>query len=242
MRLKGEQTMQLGQTIKNIRKQNNLTQEKFAEIFNVTRQTVSNWENEKSYPDLLTLVQISDSFDISLDKMLKEDMKMTKKLDSEIKCAKYIKNIFGAVIGIVIAVAIIWFFIWNSSKKEVESKFTSGLENYEYTVDETVSKGGYYIISYNDDTYFGIPHQKMPDYFDFRADFHAKSIHCYTKLDGEKIHLIWSGYDKNSDEMRIGVDELNSSEKSKTDDEIKNNDDLKDIIEYGTTLYNSLYK
>lgn len=54
--------MQLGQTIQQIRKDNNLTQEGFAELFHVTRQTVSNWENEKSYPDLLTLVAISDSF------------------------------------------------------------------------------------------------------------------------------------------------------------------------------------
>ena len=50
--------MQLGQTIQKIRKENHLTQEEFAEIFHVTRQTVSNWENEKSYPDLLTLVAI----------------------------------------------------------------------------------------------------------------------------------------------------------------------------------------
>ena len=67
--------MQLGQTIQKIRKENHLTQEEFAEIFHVTRQTVSNWENEKSYPDLLTLVAISDNFHISLDKMLKEDIK-----------------------------------------------------------------------------------------------------------------------------------------------------------------------
>ena len=44
--------MQLGQTIVKIRKDNGLTQEDFANKYNVTRQTVSNWENEKSYPDL----------------------------------------------------------------------------------------------------------------------------------------------------------------------------------------------
>ena len=66
--------MRLGQTLKDIRKEYKLTQEGFAELFNVTRQTVSNWENEKSYPDLLTLIAISDKFNISLDKMLKEDI------------------------------------------------------------------------------------------------------------------------------------------------------------------------
>lgn len=40
--------MKLGQTIINIRKERKMTQEEFARIFHVTRQTVSNWENEVS--------------------------------------------------------------------------------------------------------------------------------------------------------------------------------------------------
>lgn len=71
--------MKLGQTIINIRKERKMTQEEFARIFHVTRQTVSNWENEKSYPDLETLVRISEEFQISLDAMLKEDVQMVKK-------------------------------------------------------------------------------------------------------------------------------------------------------------------
>ena len=63
--------MKLGQTIISIRKERKMTQEEFARIFHVTRQTVSNWENEKSYPDLETLVRISEEFQISLDAMLK---------------------------------------------------------------------------------------------------------------------------------------------------------------------------
>ena len=40
--------MRLGQTIMDIRKERNMTQEEFARIFHVTRQTVSNWEKEVS--------------------------------------------------------------------------------------------------------------------------------------------------------------------------------------------------
>lgn len=43
--------MRLGQTITELRKESNMTQEEFAQIFHVTRQTVSNWEKEKNYPD-----------------------------------------------------------------------------------------------------------------------------------------------------------------------------------------------
>lgn len=48
--------MRLGQTITEIRKERNMTQEDFARIFHVTRQTVSNWEKEKNYPDLEILI------------------------------------------------------------------------------------------------------------------------------------------------------------------------------------------
>lgn len=64
--------MEIGKQIQKIRKENNLSQEQFGKRFHVTRQTVSNWENEKSYPDLQTLISISDGFDISLDKLLKD--------------------------------------------------------------------------------------------------------------------------------------------------------------------------
>lgn len=82
--------MKVGKSIQDIRKQNGLSQEQFGVMFHVTRQTVSNWENEKSYPDLQTLIAISDKFDISLDKLLKEDPHMVKTIDEERKRVKMI--------------------------------------------------------------------------------------------------------------------------------------------------------
>lgn len=98
--------MQLGQTIVKIRKEHELTQEEFAKEFNVTRQTVSNWENEKSYPDLLTLVKISDMFGYSLDSMLKENPDMTEAMNKSIQLGNEFRkksktNLIVAVIGII---------------------------------------------------------------------------------------------------------------------------------------------
>ncbi len=76
--------MNVGNKITNLRKENNLTQEDLAEILNVSRQTISNWENGKSYPDIATLILISDQFKISLDDLLK-DQKMVKVIDKMIK-------------------------------------------------------------------------------------------------------------------------------------------------------------
>ena len=75
--------MDIGKQISNIRKERKLTQEEFGRLFHVTRQTVSNWENRKSFPDLQILVEISNEFDISLDTLLKGDSKMIKEMDKE---------------------------------------------------------------------------------------------------------------------------------------------------------------
>ena len=66
--------MEVGKRIAEIRKENRMSQEQFGQLFHVTRQTVSNWENAKSYPDLQTLVKISELFEITMDELLKENV------------------------------------------------------------------------------------------------------------------------------------------------------------------------
>lgn len=65
--------MDIGAKIKNARNDAGLTQEQAAEALGVSRQTISNWENEKSYPDIISVVKMSDLYSISLDALLKED-------------------------------------------------------------------------------------------------------------------------------------------------------------------------
>ena len=101
--------MNIGNQISTIRKEQQLTQEQFGSLFHVTRQTVSNWENEKSYPDLQMLIDISNQFEISLDTLIKEDSKMVKTIDKErvlgkIKKEKSIIDFFtGAGTGIIVS-------------------------------------------------------------------------------------------------------------------------------------------
>ena len=106
--------MQLGQAIAQIRKERGLTQEAFAKMYNVTRQTVSNWENEKSYPDLSTLVKISDEFNVSLDILLKGDFRMVKDIDKKIKKQPFY---IGIIIGLVIIVVALFSFIYANNKR-----------------------------------------------------------------------------------------------------------------------------
>ena len=112
--------MNIAMTILKIRKDKKMTQEEFAKLFNVTRQTVSNWENEKSYPDLQTLIKISDMFEISLDTLMKGDKTMVKKFDKELLQNKLIKNILK-ISSIIISILVITYgtytAIWYNNKR-----------------------------------------------------------------------------------------------------------------------------
>ncbi|MGN0711319.1 MAG: helix-turn-helix domain-containing protein [Anaerovoracaceae bacterium] len=87
--------MDFGSQIKSIRKEQNLTQEQLASKLNVTRQAVSNWENNKSLPDLGLVIDLADIFGISLDRLILGDRgenNLTEKLihdGSEVRRAKF---------------------------------------------------------------------------------------------------------------------------------------------------------
>jgi len=125
--------MQIGKSILNIRKENDLSQEQFAKQFHVTRQTVSNWENEKSYPDLQTLIAISDKYEVSLDNLMKQNPKMIKTIDRQRKWLKRAMVLF-------VFVLIIFVIYWWMSPQRMEGKVDRVLFEYEnnelYTSDE----------------------------------------------------------------------------------------------------------
>lgn len=72
--------MSIGIKIKENRNMLNLTQKELADQLHVSRQTISNWEVERSYPDIESLILLSDIFNLSLDKLLKEDVHMISSL------------------------------------------------------------------------------------------------------------------------------------------------------------------
>ena len=70
--------MELGKQIKKHRQEVQLSQEELAERVYVSRQTISNWGNDKSYPDVNSLVLLSETFQISLDNLIKGDIEVMK--------------------------------------------------------------------------------------------------------------------------------------------------------------------
>lgn len=70
--------MNIATQIKIYRKQLNWSQDDLAEKVYVSRQTISNWETEKSYPDLQSLFLLSNCFNISIDELVKGDLEKMK--------------------------------------------------------------------------------------------------------------------------------------------------------------------
>lgn len=75
--------MQFGEHIKEQRKIKNMTQEDVAKHLHVSRKTISSWENENSYPDIKSLVKISNLYQISLDTLLNEDSGLKEYLQKD---------------------------------------------------------------------------------------------------------------------------------------------------------------
>ena len=90
--------MEIGKKLKNARMEAGLTQEKAAEKTGVSRQTISNWENEKSYPDIISVIALSDLYSVSLDELLKGDQKMTEHLAESTDVVKSNKKLTGAIL------------------------------------------------------------------------------------------------------------------------------------------------
>lgn len=83
----------------------NLTQEELSEKVYVTRQTISNWENNKSYPDIHSLLLLSSLFDISLDQLIKGDIDIMKEEIKEAELQKF--NHYGTIFTALLMITMI---------------------------------------------------------------------------------------------------------------------------------------
>ena len=105
--------MELGKQIKKHRQEAQLSQEELANRVYVSRQTISNWENDKSYPDVNSLVLLSEIFQISLDKLIKGDVEVMKDVIQKEEIEKM--NRYGriyTIMLIVTAVSAVPLFMW----------------------------------------------------------------------------------------------------------------------------------
>lgn len=124
----------VGKNIKKFRSERGMTQEELAEKLSVTRQAISNWETEKTQPDIDTLVRISAELDISAEELIygtKKDIVMAKGKDFIINGSATGGIGFGAALAMIIS-----YVKWES----VGWAILHGFLNWFYVI--------YYLIKY----------------------------------------------------------------------------------------------
>ena len=105
--------MNIGNQIKKYREQLKISQEELADKIFVTRQTISNWENNKNYPDIKSLSLLSYNLNVSLDDLIKGDVEKMKEIIDEKEIKKF--NFYSKILTICYAVLILLavpLFIW----------------------------------------------------------------------------------------------------------------------------------
>ena len=109
--------MELGKQIKMHRQEAELSQEELVNRVYVSRQTILNWENDKSYPDVNSLVLLSEIFQISLDKLIKGDIGVMKEViqKEEIEKMKRYGRIYTIMLIVTVVSAVplfMWLGVW----------------------------------------------------------------------------------------------------------------------------------
>ncbi|MBX9033484.1 helix-turn-helix transcriptional regulator [Gordonibacter massiliensis (ex Traore et al. 2017)] len=107
--------MELGSQIKRHRTERGLSQDDLAAKIYVSRQTVSSWENDKTYPDVESLLLLSVLFDVTVDELIKGDVEAMKEAisnDYKKMAALASGGLVIAIVGAVAAVGGIGWWDW----------------------------------------------------------------------------------------------------------------------------------
>lgn len=93
--------LELGNQLKKLREEQQMSQEKLAGKLNVSRQAIYKWENNKGYPDIENLIALSDIFNVTIDEIIRSDNKLKEKINIDENVHAY--NDPGFFVGIIIA-------------------------------------------------------------------------------------------------------------------------------------------
>ncbi len=84
-----------------------MTQDQVAKMLHVSRQALSNWEKGKNYPDMDTLVQLSQIYDLSLDLLIKGDKAVLQKVQDDAEILRKQKRLRVLDISLVTVIMLV---------------------------------------------------------------------------------------------------------------------------------------
>lgn len=102
--------MIIGEQLRDARQQHQLSQEQIAEMLGVSRQTISNWETSKSYPDVERVMRLAEIYHLSLDELLRGDQQMVKTWMAEtnvVRAGKWLGLLLA--LNVVLTIGLMFF-------------------------------------------------------------------------------------------------------------------------------------
>jgi transcriptional regulator with XRE-family HTH domain len=102
--------MIIGEQLRDARQKHQLSQEQIAEMLGVSRQTISNWETSKSYPDIERVMRLAEIYHLSLDELLRGDQQMVKTWMAEtnvVRAGKWLGLLL--LLNVVLAIGLMFF-------------------------------------------------------------------------------------------------------------------------------------
>lgn len=113
----GKADMEIGGRIRKLRASHEMSQDDLAARVYVSRQTISSWENDKTYPDVQSLLLLSEIFDVSVDFLIKGDVEtMNETVERDVKTMKHLEYVMLGFLLLMLA-AFIWLcmqvFAWD---------------------------------------------------------------------------------------------------------------------------------
>lgn len=103
--------MTFGTRLKQSRQKQNLTQQQLADRLHVSRQTISGWENGRTYPDIDALIALSDLFSLSLDDFIRGDHKLVGDMRAKAQAATKARRAYWVLL---VAVALLMVLVLGS--------------------------------------------------------------------------------------------------------------------------------
>lgn len=101
--------MEIGKRIRGHRADAGMSQDDLAQRVYVSRQTISSWENDKTYPDVQSLIILSDVFGTTVDELVKGDVEaMEKAIDKDAKLMNRLGYAMTGLLALALA-AFAWF-------------------------------------------------------------------------------------------------------------------------------------
>lgn len=103
--------MEVGRRIREQRRRGGMSQDDLAARVYVSRQTISSWENDKTYPDVQSLLLLSEIFDVTVDSLVKGDVEtMTTTIDNDVRTLKRLGWVMLAFLALMLA-TLVWAMV-----------------------------------------------------------------------------------------------------------------------------------